>query len=152
MFVMEAAMGGMMEVETGNIAQQNAASQRVKDFGTMMVTDHGNANSQLSTLAASHGLTLPASLPADKQKQVNALLYTTERKLLQEKKLPRRPWYRHQVYAPGYYTGYGVKTLPGIREGIEEKHWKETQENIEIVAKTLQGYIQQIQAANALLK
>jgi N-acetylated-alpha-linked acidic dipeptidase len=79
-------------------------------------------------------------------------LYTTERKLLQEKGLPRRPWYRHQVYAPGYYTGCGVKTLPGIREGIEERHWQEAQENIDAVMQTLQTYTQQVNEINALLK
>ena len=68
------------------------------------------------------------------------------------KGLPRRSWYRHQVYAPGYYTGYGAKTLPGIREGIEERNWKEAQDYIEIVAKTLQGYTEQVNAANALLR
>jgi len=66
--------------------------------------------------------------------------------------LPRRNWYRHQVYAPGFYTGYGVKTLPGIREAIEERNWKEAQENIEIVAKTLNDYSAQVEQANALLK
>src|SRR4029078_5907270 len=45
-FVMEAAVGGMMEVEAGNLAQQNGMSQRVKDFGSMMVTDHSKANSE----------------------------------------------------------------------------------------------------------
>lgn len=91
-------------------------------------------------------------LLTDKQNQVNALLYTTERKLLQEKGLPRRSWYRHQVYAPGYYTGYGVKTLPGIREGIEERHWMEAQEGIDVVVQTLQAYTQQVNEINSLLK
>jgi N-acetylated-alpha-linked acidic dipeptidase len=91
-------------------------------------------------------------LPAEKQKQLNILLYTTERKLLQEKGLPRRNWYRHQVYAPGYYTGYGVKTLPGIREGIEERQWPEAQENIGVVTQTLQSYTSHIHEINALLK
>ena len=93
-----------------------------------------------------------AQLPATKQQQLNNLLYKAERTLIQEKGLPRRSWYKHQVYAPGYYTGYGVKTLPGIREGIEERHWKEAQENIEIVAQTLQAYTQQVNEAIALLK
>ena len=57
-----------------------------------------------------------------------------------------------QLYAPGYYTGYGVKTLPGIREAIEQRFWKEAQENIGIVAKTIQGYTEQVKAANAILK
>ena len=52
-FIMEAAAGGMMEVEVGKIAQQNAANQRVKDFGTMMVTDHGKANDELKSIGTS---------------------------------------------------------------------------------------------------
>ncbi|HBC78766.1 MAG TPA: folate hydrolase, partial [Bacteroidales bacterium] len=54
-------------------------------------------------------------MPVDKQNELNEILYKTERSLLNEKGLPRRSWYKHQIYAPGYYTGYGVKTLPGIR-------------------------------------
>jgi N-acetylated-alpha-linked acidic dipeptidase len=91
-------------------------------------------------------------LSADKQKQLNELLYKAERNLLQPNGLPRRNWYRHQVYAPGYYTGYGVKTLPGIREAIEERHWTEAQENIEVVAKTLNEYTAQVEQACGLLK
>jgi len=91
-------------------------------------------------------------LSIDKQKQLNELLYKAERNLLQPNGLPRRNWYRHQVYAPGYYTGYGVKTLPGIREAIEERNWKEAQENIEIVAKTLNEYTSQVEQACGLFK
>jgi N-acetylated-alpha-linked acidic dipeptidase len=91
-------------------------------------------------------------LSADKQKQLNDILYKAERYLLQSNGLPRRNWYRHQVYAPGYYTGYGVKTLPGIREAIEERNWKEAQENIEIVARTLNEYSTQVEAACGQMK
>ena len=55
-FVMKAASGGMMEVELGNIAQQNAASQRVKDFGSMMVRDHSSANQELTSFASRRNL------------------------------------------------------------------------------------------------
>jgi putative membrane protein len=72
-FVMEAAVGGMMEVEAGNLAQQNANNQRVKDFGGMMVADHSKANTELQGLATSHGISLPAALPADKQKHMDAM-------------------------------------------------------------------------------
>lgn len=76
-----------------------------------------------------------------------------ERSLINEKGLPRRSWYKHQIYAPGYYTGYGVKTLPGIREAIEERNWKEAQENIEIVSRTMEAYTSQVQQAiNLLIK
>jgi putative membrane protein len=71
--VMDAAAGGMMEVQLGQIAQQQAGNQRVKDFGSMMVTDHSQANDKLKGLAASHGINLPNTLPADKQQKVDQL-------------------------------------------------------------------------------
>jgi N-acetylated-alpha-linked acidic dipeptidase len=90
-------------------------------------------------------------LPLDKQKELNEILFRVERALINEKGLPRRSWYKHQIYAPGFYTGYGVKTLPGIREGIEERNWKEAQDNIEIVAKTINVYTEQVKAAASVL-
>jgi N-acetylated-alpha-linked acidic dipeptidase len=70
----------------------------------------------------------------------NQIFFQAEQKLLTPNGLPRRPWYRHTIYAPGYYTGYGVKTLPGIREGIEQRNWKEAQDQIAIAAKALTAY------------
>jgi N-acetylated-alpha-linked acidic dipeptidase len=55
--------------------------------------------------------------------QVNALLRQSDQVLLIPEGLPKRPWYMHSLYAPGYYTGYGVKTLPGVREAIEQRDW-----------------------------
>ena len=52
---------------------------------------------------------------------INRDIYLSERDLQSEHGLPRRPWYRHTIYAPGFYTGYGVKTMPGIREAVERK-------------------------------
>lgn len=83
--------------------------------------------------------------------KMNKLLFTAEQNLTIDKGLPRRPWFQHSIYAPGFYTGYGVKTLPGIREGIEERNWKEAQEQIEIVANNLNKYSKQIDEAAALL-
>jgi N-acetylated-alpha-linked acidic dipeptidase len=68
---------------------------------------------------------------------VNQALYKAEQQLLSDNGLPRRPWYRHTIYAPGFYTGYGVKTLPGIREAIEQRNWKEAQEQINVAAAVL---------------
>jgi N-acetylated-alpha-linked acidic dipeptidase len=82
-----------------------------------------------------------------KQDQSNQSLYKAEQKLLSDNGLPRRGWYRHTIYAPGFYTGYGVKTLPGIREAIEQRNWKEAQEQIEIAAsviKNFSGYLDSI--------
>ncbi len=58
---------------------------------------------------------------------VNARLIQSERQFIDEGGLPRRPWYRHLLYAPGFYTGYGVKTMPGVREGIEQKRYAEAE-------------------------
>jgi len=91
------------------------------------------------------------SLPVEKQQELNEILFRIERSLINEKGLPRRSWYKHQVYAPGYYTGYGVKTLPGIREAIEQRNWKEAQENILIVSKTMDAYSTQVQQANSII-
>jgi N-acetylated-alpha-linked acidic dipeptidase len=91
-------------------------------------------------------------LPAAQRTALNQLLYQSERSLLRPQGLPRRPWYRHQVYAPGFYTGYGVKTLPGIREGIEEKNWPEAQQYIQEVAITIEQYNANLQKALDLLK
>jgi N-acetylated-alpha-linked acidic dipeptidase len=63
-----------------------------------------------------------------------------EQQLLSDNGLPRRPWYRHVIYAPGFYTGYGVKTLPGIREAVEQRNWREAQEQIGIAAKVLEKF------------
>jgi N-acetylated-alpha-linked acidic dipeptidase len=57
--------------------------------------------------------------------KVNALLMQSERRLTDEGGLPGRPWYKHQLYAPGFYTGYGVKTMPAVREAIEQHHFDE---------------------------
>ncbi len=67
----------------------------------------------------------------------NQSLYRAEQQLLNKDGLPRRDWYKHTIYAPGFYTGYGVKTMPGIREAIEERNWEEAQEQIKIDAKAI---------------
>jgi N-acetylated-alpha-linked acidic dipeptidase len=79
----------------------------------------------------------PAGAHAD---AVNQALYKAEQQLLSDKGLPRRSWYRHTIYAPGFYTGYGVKTMPGIREAIEQRNWKEAQDQIEIDAATIKKF------------
>src|SRR5271168_641732 len=66
----------------------------------------------------------------DALRPINAALRESEQHLLDAAGLPHRPWYRHMLYAPGLYTGYGVKTLPGVREGIEQKQWQEAESEI----------------------
>lgn len=82
---------------------------------------------------------------------LNSLLYSCEQELLADGGLPRRPWYRHTIYAPGYYTGYGVKTLPGVREAIEQRNWSEAGEQIAVAAMALEKYRDHIEKAIQLL-
>src|SRR5207248_10543724 len=83
---------------------------------------------------------------------LNQKLMESERRLLDPKGLLRRPWYKHMIYAPGVYTGYGVKTIPGVREAIEQKHWEEADAEMGRVAKVLQGEAALIDEASAELE
>ncbi len=83
--------------------------------------------------------------------EVNRLLRQSERKLLSASGLPGRPWYKHQIYAPGFYTGYAVKTLPAVREAIEQKKWSEVDADVATVAQILADEAALINAAAAKL-
>ena len=85
----------------------------------------------------------PASAALDRE------LYMTERVLTDVRGLPRRDWFRHMIYAPGLYTGYGVKTLPGIREAIEERNWAEANEEIARVSRVLEAFAAHLDRARA---
>ena len=79
---------------------------------------------------------------------VNQTLAHAERALSDTAGLPRRPWYRHLLYAPGFYTGYGVKTMPGIREGVDEGRLAEAQDQAARVAAALDRYSAAIRQAS----
>lgn len=91
-------------------------------------------------------------LPAETRDEVNRLLRGAERTLTREQGLPDRPWYVHHVYAPGFYTGYGVKTLPTVREAIEQRDWAQAEEQIEVTAGVLRAFAERIDAAAVLLE
>lgn len=78
---------------------------------------------------------------------LNQELIQSERKLTNDDGLPRRPWYKHLIYAPGVYSGYGVKTVPGVREGIEQKNYAEAEQEIVRAAKALQDESALIESA-----
>ncbi|HEX8287724.1 MAG TPA: transferrin receptor-like dimerization domain-containing protein, partial [Pyrinomonadaceae bacterium] len=86
------------------------------------------------------------------QKSLSEILMKTERALMNPNGLPRRAWFRHQIYAPGFYTGYGVKTLPGVREAIEQRNWREAQDQISATAKTLENFAAEIDKAVVLVR
>jgi N-acetylated-alpha-linked acidic dipeptidase len=92
-----------------------------------------------------------AAIPVDAQKELDRALIATERALTREQGLPGRPWFRHQVYAPGYYTGYGVKTLPAVREALEQRQWSLAEQQAPVVAAALTAYAEAIARAAAIL-
>jgi N-acetylated-alpha-linked acidic dipeptidase len=110
-----------------------------------------NAATALDRAAAQYSKALAGvqgkALPADRLQAINQQLALAERKLTNEQGLPRRPWMRHLLYAPGWYTGYGAKTMPGVREAIEEGRYAEADEQVALVARALHdeaAWIEQI--------
>jgi N-acetylated-alpha-linked acidic dipeptidase len=90
-------------------------------------------------------------LTAEQAKALDNLLIQVERAMTRPEGLPRRPWFRHQFYAPGFYTGYGVKTLPGVREALEQRDWKELDAQMPVLAQTVEAVAARIdQATDAL--
>jgi N-acetylated-alpha-linked acidic dipeptidase len=87
------------------------------------------------------------SLPPDRLLAINQQLAGAESKLTNQQGLPRRPWMKHLLYAPGWYTGYSAKTMPGVREAIEESRYGEAETQIGLVARAVQdeaAWIEQI--------
>jgi N-acetylated-alpha-linked acidic dipeptidase len=84
--------------------------------------------------------------------ELNGLLQGLEQALTDTRGLPRRDWYKHLIYAPGALTGYGVKTLPAVREGIEQDRWEEASQYAAITAAALTAYCERLDRAAALLK
>ena len=83
--------------------------------------------------------------------EVNRLLRSVEQAFLREEGLPRRPWFKHYLYAPGFYTGYAVKTLPAVREALEEKQWKDVGADVAATAAAIEKGASRIrEAAKAL--
>ena len=114
------------------------------------------AADKLRSNAAAYDRVLRASVLSGKRiedvKALNRLLYQSERKLISEAGLPRREWFKHQIYAPGFYTGYGVKTLPGVREALEQKNWSEAASQVIVISKALDAMSAQIEAATNKLQ
>ena len=91
------------------------------------------------------------SLSLERKSKINALLRSVDQAFINSKGLPRRDWFKNMMYAPGYYTGYGVKTLPGIREGLEERKWNEVRVYIKEVSKALDRASENIKSASRIL-
>jgi N-acetylated-alpha-linked acidic dipeptidase len=92
---------------------------------------------------------VPAS---EKLAKVDESIRRTERTLLSTDGLPRRDWYRNQIYAPGMLTGYAAKTLPGVREAVEAQQWDEANQQVRKLAETLRAAAAEIESSSRLLK
>lgn len=127
----------------------------VPDFDFSSVN---NAASRLRTSAEKYEVALTTSVTkngrpvGDTARNLNQILMKVERVMTRGDGLPRRPWFKHMIYAPGFYTGYGVKTLPGIREGLEERKWDEVNFFIGEVAAVLNRVADEVDGASLILK
>jgi N-acetylated-alpha-linked acidic dipeptidase len=88
---------------------------------------------------------------ATRRAELNAMLSGLEQMLTDPRGLPGRTWFKHMIYAPGLYTGYAVKTVPGVRESIEHRDWHQADEYIGVTAHALQMYCDQVEQATRLL-
>jgi N-acetylated-alpha-linked acidic dipeptidase len=109
--------------------------------------------------ATSRFETAYAALPADSAGldradagRLNALLLRAERSLAPAGGLPRRPWYLQLMSAPGWYTGYSAKTMPGVREAIEAKRWGEAEAQAAVLGRALEGEAAVLDQASGLLE
>jgi N-acetylated-alpha-linked acidic dipeptidase len=91
-------------------------------------------------------------MPDHLRRELDLRIISLERSLSLPDGLPGRKWFVHAVYAPGFYTGYGVKTLPAVREALELRKWSEAEAQIQIVAKVLEGYATRLDEMTAMVK
>ncbi|MBV9759137.1 MAG: M28 family peptidase [Acidobacteriaceae bacterium] len=104
---------------------------------------NGQKYEGLLQLAAAKSSLDPAQLAT-----LNKALMRAERVLTRPEGLPNRPWFKNQIYAPGFYTGYGVKTLPGIREAVDAKNWALAQQEKQVVEQCLEQMNQVVKQAS----
>jgi len=93
-----------------------------------------------------------AELDASSREALNNILKRVEQAMMRSEGVPGRPWFKHFIYAPGYYTGYGVKTLPGVREAIERRDWETAMEQIGVISEVLEKVAVEIDRAAAVLQ
>jgi N-acetylated-alpha-linked acidic dipeptidase len=108
-----------------------------------------NALARLETAAAAFDAVAKTSTVTSEE--INYLLYTSERLLTRDEGLDGRSWYKHHIYAPGFYTGYGVKTIPGVREAIEQREYEKVEPQIEIAAGVLNAMAERIEQVTSLI-
>jgi N-acetylated-alpha-linked acidic dipeptidase len=101
--------------------------------------------------AAADDFDAAAASSSSSTEEINELLYTSERLLTRDAGLDGREWYKHHIYAPGFYTGYGVKTIPGVREAIEQRSFEKVEPQIMIAAEVLNAIAERIENLTTML-
>jgi N-acetylated-alpha-linked acidic dipeptidase len=126
--------------------QAQRGTQRLNFNGLLRELDDLKLNSDkfdaLLEAAALKNTLNPLRLAA-----VNQALLRSERALTRPEGLPNRSWYKHQIYAPGFYTGYAVKTLPGVREAVDAKDWTLARKQADLVQQCLANLNQLVSKA-----
>jgi N-acetylated-alpha-linked acidic dipeptidase len=113
--------------------------------------DTALARLKTSTAAYDAAARAAAGAPADRRARADAIVQGVEQAMTDARGLPGRPWYKHLIYAPGLLTGYGAKTLPGVREAIEGRRWEEATDYIGRTAQALDAVSAKLdEAARAL--
>jgi N-acetylated-alpha-linked acidic dipeptidase len=108
------------------------------------------ASADLTAAAAAYDKALDAHA-ANAAPGVNTELLMAEHTLTDPEGLPNRPWFQNMIYAPGFYTGYGVKTLPAVRESIEQKEWTLVPTEIARTAAAIEREVDVLNAATKML-
>jgi N-acetylated-alpha-linked acidic dipeptidase len=160
-----------------NVASQIAETNRQLEDGTFAATDDprspllppkpqplapalnfaplDNADGSLTRAATryekAYNVAIAAGADAATFARVNDIVRQGDQALLANEGLPKRPWYKHLLYAPGLYTGYGVKTMPGAREAIEQKSWSEADVEIGRIAAAVQREAELVNRASDVL-
>jgi len=88
----------------------------------------------------------------EQQREIDAAMARMEQGLTDPDGLPGRGWYKHMIYAPGLLTGYDVKTVPGVREAIEQRRWDEANRYAVVTARVVDGYRAQLDRLTTLLR
>ena len=129
-----------------NAAPEREAVAPALDFAPLEA-----AIGRLKASAEAFDRAAAAPVSPDRAEKADTILQGAEQALIDPRGLPGRPWYRHMLYAPGLLTGYGAKTLPGVREAIEGRRWAEAAEFIGRTAATLDALAAKLDAARAAL-
>jgi N-acetylated-alpha-linked acidic dipeptidase len=160
----DAARERNLEIEEGSFAATNDPHSPTIAPPALAVPPHislaplENAADSLTRAAAKYSKAYDKALGSGDAARasaslasVNAILAHSEHVLTDQRGLPMRPWFQHLLYAPGFYTGYGVKTIPAVREAIEQKKYGEVDEDVARVAAVVNAEAALVSSAAAAL-